>query len=94
MPHGEVSGRFGVLSKSREGEFGLDKIIRSVRRRGIGLVDPGPEIRVDKEIEAKQRHQVREAPGQTAAQLQELQEQDGDQCAPNLDVDGRGGGRE
>ena len=59
-----------MLSKSREGQFGLDGIIRGVRQSGIGFVDPGPEIPVDKEIEAKERHQVREAQGQAAAQLQ------------------------
>ena len=81
-----------MLSKLCEGQFGLISHIQSVRRRGEGFMDPSPEVSVDKEVQAQERHQIREAPSQTAAHLEILQEQDGDECCPNLDVHRIGAG--
>jgi hypothetical protein len=43
-----------------------------------------------KEVQAQQSDQVGETPAQPAAHLQILQEEDGNQCCPNLDMHGVG----
>src|ERR1700733_1171674 len=75
-----------VLSNLREGQVSLEGAVRGVWWGSKGFVQPSPEIPVDEEIEAQEGDQVRQTPGQGAAHLQVLQEQDGDQCCPNLNV--------
>ena len=45
-----------------------------------------------KEVQAQESHQIRKAPPQAAAHLEILQEQDRDECCPNLDVHRIGAG--
>jgi len=55
-------------------------------------MDPSPQVPVDKEVQAQEGHQIRKAPSQTAAHLEILQDQDSDECCPNLDVHRIGAG--
>ena len=63
-----------------------------VARRFVRFIDPLPQIPMDKEIQAQQRNEVREAPLDAAAHLQILENEDGDQCCPNLDAHRVGAG--
>ena len=44
------------------------------------------------QIHPQQGHQIRQRPAELGSQLQEPQDQHGDQCGPNLDLDGIGAG--
>lgn len=54
------------------------------RRRFIGFVQPPPEIPVTEKMKPEHGHQVRERPGEGRSETEVLEEQDGDQCCPNL----------
>ena len=53
----------------------------------VGVVEPGPQIAIRQQVESQHRGEVREAPLPRGLQLQELQQQHGDQCCPNLRLD-------
>ena len=74
-----------MLSKSGEAKCGLDERGR-IGRTIVGSVEPCPQIPMHKEVEAQQCDEVRETPADAAAQLQELQQQDGNECCPNLNA--------
>ncbi len=57
-----------------------------------GLFQPGPEVSVCEEVHPKQCHQVGERPVELGAQLEPAQEQHGNQCCPDLNLDGIGAG--
>ena len=52
------------------------------------VVQPSPQVAVGQQIEAEQRHQIRKAPFPRGFQLQKFQQQHGNQCCPNLGLDG------
>jgi hypothetical protein len=56
------------------------------------VIDPTPQVTVDKQLLPQQSHQPGQTPAQPRAQLQELDEQNGGECRPNLDLQriGRG----
>src|SRR5580658_6390512 len=62
------------------------------RRWLKGIIEPGEQIPVNKELLAQQRAQIGEAPTEAGAELQIFQQQHGDQCYPNLRPQGVGGG--
>ncbi len=45
-----------------------------------------------KEIHPKQGHQIRKRPGEFGPKLEKLEDQNGNQCCPNLNLDGIGAG--
>ncbi len=58
------------------------------------MIDPKPQVPVSEQVVAKQRHQIGQGPLVAGLVLQILQNEDRDQCCPNLDlpavlVDGR-----
>ena len=75
-----------MLSKSCEAHFRLMSAIWSVRRGSIRFIKPSPEIPVHKEVHPQEGHEVGEAPTQATPHLKILQEQDGNKCCPNLDM--------
>jgi hypothetical protein len=58
-----------MLSKLGEVKSGLRDDVRAIR--GLkGLIDPLPQVSMDKEVQAQQGDEVREAPRDAAAHLQ------------------------
>ena len=51
---------------------------------------PGPQIPIGEQVIPQQRHEIGERPGDPRPELQVLQQQDRDQCCPNLDLEGVG----
>ena len=75
----------------REGQVALWRGLR-IGRHGEGFIEPSPRITVREQIHAQQRHQVGHAPAEARAQLQVAQQQDADQCCPDLRSHGVGRG--
>ena len=64
-------------------------------RRGerlAGLRQPGPEVAVNEQLLAQQRHQVRQCPSERALQLEEAKQEHGDERGPDLGFNGVGTG--
>jgi hypothetical protein len=76
------------LGKCESELFMLVGIGRYLKRR----IHPSPKIPMRKEIKAQKSHEIRERPGEPGTQLQVAQQQHGDQCCPNLSLDGVGAG--
>jgi hypothetical protein len=57
-----------------------------------GFVDPGEQIAIDEQLLAQQRREVRQAPAEAGTQLQILEQEQGDQRGPNLNLQGVGAG--
>jgi len=53
----------------------------------VGIVEPRPQVAVGQQVEAQHGSQVGEAPLPRRLHLHELQEQDRDECCPNLRLD-------
>ncbi len=66
-----------MLSKLGEVKSGLREDVRAIRGRLEGLIDPLPQVPMDKEVQAQQGDEVREAPRDAAAHLQILVSADG-----------------
>ena len=49
-----------------------------------GIVEPGEQIPVNKELLAQQRAQIGQRPTKAGAELQIFQQQQGNQCCPDL----------
>ena len=67
-------------------------LIDGNRRWFIGLIDPDPQVPVGKEVVAQHRYQVRKRPLELRPVLQVLQNQNRNQCCPNLDQERIRGG--
>ena len=78
-----------MLSELRKAERLLSRLGRD-RWGGERLVEPGPEVPVDKQIHAQQRHEIRQRPAEAGLQLQIREEQQGNQRGPDLGVQGVG----
>ena len=61
-------------------------------RRLEGLVDPHKQIAIDEQLLAQQRREIRQAPAEAGTQLQILEQEQGDQRRPDLDLQGVGAG--
>ena len=59
-------------------------------RSGERLVQPGPKVPVGEELELEQRYQIRQGPTERGPELEVLQDQQGNQRRPELDVEGIG----
>jgi len=70
----------------------LDAVGQRLRRTLERIVDPAPQVAVNKQLLPQQGHQPGQAPAQPRPQLQKLDEQNRDPCCPNLDFQrvGRG----
>jgi hypothetical protein len=62
------------------------------RRAGKRLIEPRPQLAMRKEVHPQQGDQVRQRPREAGPQLEVLEEQDGDQRRPDLDLEGIGAG--
>ena len=72
-----------MLSKPGEVQ---DQLFGLWSERGCAkrVVDPFPQVAVTKEIPTQERDQVGQRPPETGLELEILDQQDGDQCCPNL----------
>jgi len=73
----------GMLSKTggEEGQLhAVDLCGRTLER----CVDSFPEVTIGKQIEAQHSHEIRHRPGKDGSQFENLQEQYGDECGPEL----------
>lgn len=61
-----------------------------IGRPGESCVEPRTQIPMHKQKERQQVDTAQEVPADAAAQLQELQQQDGHECCPNLNARGVG----
>jgi hypothetical protein len=80
-----------MLSELDQAQFQLFRLVES-RQDFKGFVQPSPEIPMGKEIHPKQGHQIRKRPGEFGPKLEKLEDQHGNQCCPNLNLDGIGTG--
>src|SRR5579872_1414735 len=65
---------------------------RSCGARKSRLIQPSPQVAMDKELLPQERHQIGERPVEGGFQLQETQHQHGDQGRPHLGFDRIGAG--
>ena len=75
-----------MLSKVSQGEsqlYGVGLPDRDSER----VVEPRPQVAVCQQVEAQHGRQVGETPPPRRLHLHELQEQDRDECCPNLRLD-------
>ena len=77
----------GKLSKSRQWQSQL-RGFRNHRRRVKGIVQPLHQVPVSEKVQAQHRRQVRKRPASLGEVVQPLDQQQGDQSCPNLDVKG------
>lgn len=70
----------------QEGQLGL--VGRSGWRGLVGIIDPLPEVAVGEEAPVQKGDEVGDAPVALAAPLEVLDQQDGQQCCPNLGFEG------
>jgi hypothetical protein len=80
-----------MLSELTEAELQLFGFIRN-RGCFIRFIEPGPEISMSKEVHSQQGHEIRKGPVKLGTKLKEPKNQHGNQCCPNLDLDGIGTG--
>src|SRR5512147_2112853 len=80
-----------MLSELTEAELQLFGFIRN-RWCFVRFIEPGPEISMSKEVHSQQGHEIRKRPVKLGTKLKEPQNQHGNQCCPNLDLDGIGTG--
>ncbi len=80
-----------MLSELDQAQFQLLRLVES-RQDFKGFVQPSPEIPMGKEIHPKQGHQIRKRPGEFGPKLEKLEDQHGNQCCPNLNLNGIGAG--
>jgi len=57
-----------------------------------GMIQPGPKIAMGEQIHPQQGQKIGQRPAELGAQLKEPEDQHGDQCCPNLDLDRIGAG--
>jgi len=80
-----------LLSKILE-----ERELHGTRRGTVGgrerVVEPGPEIPMAEEVEAKKGDEIGEGPSPAGLELQVLQDQDGDERRPELDLKSVGAG--
>ena len=91
MMHLKIRFLIKMLSELNQVQLQLFRLIGfgwNVKR----FVQPSPEIPMGKEIHPKQSHQIRKRPTEFGSKLKELQNQHGNQCCPNLNLDGIGAG--
>lgn len=70
-------------------QVGLEQYISLGRRLVFKrIVDPRPQISIGEEIPADERDEIRHRPCKPRFELQVLQQEDGDQCCPNLNPEG------
>jgi hypothetical protein len=62
------------------------------RRRLKRFIDPHPQVAINKQLLGQPGRQIGQAPTEAGAQLQILEQQQGDERDPNLDVQGVGVG--
>src|SRR5437667_9308067 len=74
-----------MLSELREAQRALGRFWHD-RGRGKWLVQPRPEIAIDKEIHAQQRDEIRQRPTEGGFELEVLYQQQRDQGRPDLNV--------
>jgi len=61
--------------------------------RGLkGLIDPGEQIAIDEQLLAQQRGEIGQAPAEAGTQLQVLEQEQGNQGGPDLNLQGVGAG--
>jgi hypothetical protein len=53
-------------------------------------MEPGPKIAIDKQVHAQERDEIGKRPAKTCFHLEILQNQNRDQCCPNLNPKGVG----
>ena len=56
------------------------------------MIDPGEQITVDEQLLAQQGGEIGQAPAEAGAQLQILEQEQGDERGPDLNVQGVGAG--
>src|SRR5580704_18756546 len=80
-----------MLSRLSQSQSLLDRLRRQ-RWRGKRLMEPRPEVAVDEQIHPQQRDEIRQGPAKARLELQELEQHQGDQRGPDLNVErvGRG----
>ena len=78
-----------MLSELTETELQLFGFIRN-RWCLVRFIEPSPKIPMRKEIHSQQGHEIRKGPMKLRPKLKEPQDQHGNQCCPNLDLDGIG----
>lgn len=71
----------GMLPKCH-GEKAQLHALDAARRTRERFVEPLPEVQIGKQAEAKHRDEVRNRPGESGSEFEDLQEQDGDQRCP------------
>jgi len=57
-----------------------------------GLIDPGEQIAVDEQLLAQQGGEIGQAPAEAGAQLQILEQEQGDERGPDLNLQSVGAG--
>jgi len=62
--------------------------IRQFGRSFEGVIEPVPEVAVGKQVQAEQSHQAAERQVVFGTELEVLEQQDGNQCCPNLGLQG------
>lgn len=76
------------LSKSSQIQGQLDGRRRRDGFNPPGILEPGEQVAIGEEIEAKHGGEVGEGPGDLGKVMQPLEDQDGNQGCPNLDAQG------
>ena len=80
-----------MLSELSETELQLFRFIRN-RWCFVRFIEPGPKISMSKKVHSQQGHEIRKGPVKLRTKLKEPQDQHGDQCCPNLNLDSIGTG--
>ncbi len=80
-----------MLSELDKAQFQLFRLVKS-RQDFKRFVQPSPEVPMGKEIHSKQGYQIRKRPAEFGPKLEKPEDQHGNQCCPNLNLDGIGTG--
>ena len=83
-----LPGKGGGCCLKRKPQLGVRQFGRSLE----GVIEPVPEVAVGKQIQTEQSHQAAERQVAFGTELEVLEQQHGNQCCPNLGLQGIGAG--